>query len=130
MAFVETVTLVNRTDKPLICTYDGHTYDLKPGKNPGFPLAAVPYAMRQNPLMGSEDPYNPNKFTSLVGVEGDPKKPTTPLKQSKAIERLNRQQVKGIGRKATIEEGDPVSAFEARISDGSADIDGEAAART
>lgn len=68
--FNNAITLVNRTSRDLIVRYDGEDIVLKPGENPGFPTVAVPYAKKQNPLMGSKHPINPLKFISLVGVKG------------------------------------------------------------
>jgi hypothetical protein len=127
MGPMETVTLINRTKGTLQCTFDGHTYDLVPGENHGFPKVAVPFAKRQNPVMGSEDPYNPIKFNSLVGVK-DTSDPVTPIKQTDAVERIDRSKVRGMGRKARVMEGDPASAFEARVSHDADDVDNEAAA--
>lgn len=66
----DSVTLVNRTNRDLSVRYDGEDITLHPGDNPGFPLVAVPYAKKQNPLMGSKHPTNPNKYICLVGVKG------------------------------------------------------------
>lgn len=68
--FGSSVTIVNRTDRPLNVRYDGEDITLQPGENPGFPSVAVPYAKNQNPLMGSKNPINPTKFICLVGVKG------------------------------------------------------------
>ena len=73
--FDNSVTLVNRTiggkefERDLSCRFDGEDVILKPGDNPGFPRVAVPYAKRQNPLMGSKHPRNPSRFVSLVGAK-------------------------------------------------------------
>lgn len=67
--FAESITLVNRTDEILSVRYDGEDTRLKPGDNPGFPLVAVPYAKRQNILMGSRHPLNPAKAVYLVGIK-------------------------------------------------------------
>lgn len=81
--FRDGVTIVNRTqgagefEQDISVRYDGEDIILKPGENPGFPLVAVPFAKRQNPLNGSKHPTNPNKFIALVGVkarEGEPQK--------------------------------------------------------
>ena len=66
----DSVTLVNRTSRVLNVRYDGEDMKLKPGKNPNFPVIAVPFAKNQNPLMGSRHPNSPGKFIALVGVEG------------------------------------------------------------
>lgn len=68
--FRDSVTLVNRTSRPLNCRYDGEDIVLPPGEIPGFPKIAVPYAKKQNPLMGSKHPSNPTKYICLVGVKG------------------------------------------------------------
>jgi hypothetical protein len=67
--FRDSVTLINRTDRKLNVRYDGEDIVLTPGENPGFPLVAVPYAKKQNPLMGSKHPINPTKYICLVGVK-------------------------------------------------------------
>lgn len=68
--FRDSVTLINRTDRVLNVRYDGEDISLQPGDNPGFPAVAVGFAKRQNKLMGSQHPLNPNRFISLVGVKG------------------------------------------------------------
>lgn len=68
--FRDAVTLVNRTSRVLNVRYDGEDISLAPGDNPGFPLVAVPYAKKQNPLMGSQHPVDPRIYTCLVGVKG------------------------------------------------------------
>lgn len=127
--FGETCTLVNRTKGRLVVTFDGQQIDIEPGENHRFPLIAVPFAKKQNIVMGSEDPYNPMKYESLVGVLGT-KDPVTPIKQSKAVERLDRSKVRGIGRKAKHQEGEHMSPFEARIGGAETEIDGDAASRS
>jgi hypothetical protein len=79
--YADSVTLVNRTNRVLSVRYDGEDINLKPGENPGFPLVAVGFAKRQNPLMGSKHPLNPQKFISLVGVK-DTKDDVTPIPQA------------------------------------------------
>ena len=76
--FKDSVTLVNRTSRKLNVRYDGEDITVEPGENPGFPLVAVPYAKKQNPLMGSKHPINPNKYICLVGVKGT-KDDVTPI---------------------------------------------------
>lgn len=78
--FRDAVTIVNRTigagefEQDLTVRYDGEDIVLKPGENFGFPAIAVQFAKRQNKLMGSQHPINPNRFISLVGVKtADPK---------------------------------------------------------
>lgn len=67
--FRDAVNLFNRTQRQLAVRYDGEDILLDPGDNPGFPRVAVPYARKQNVLMGSQHPINPVKFISLVGVK-------------------------------------------------------------
>lgn len=68
--FRDSVVLVNRTNRLLSCRYDGEDITLQPGENAGFPKVAVPYAKKQNPLMGSKHPNDPRRYISLVGVKG------------------------------------------------------------
>lgn len=70
--FNNSVTLINRTSRILTVRYDGEDIQLQPGENPGFPAIAVPFARKQNPLMGSKHPVNPLKYISLVGVKAKP----------------------------------------------------------
>ena len=68
---LESVTLVNRTKRVLTVRYDGEEMKLKPGRTKNFPRVAVAYAQKQNPLMGSQHPYDPTQYISLIGVEAD-----------------------------------------------------------
>jgi hypothetical protein len=54
-----------------------------------LPYFAAERAKRQNPVMGTEDPLNPNAFQSLIAVP-DWGEDYSPLEQSAAIERLDR----------------------------------------
>lgn len=74
----DSVTIINRTSRPLNVRYDGEDITLQPGENPGFPRQAVDYAKRQNILNGSLNPVNPNKFVSCVGVK-DSKDDVSPI---------------------------------------------------
>ena len=71
------VTLINRTigagkyERELTVRFDGEETRLKPGENPGFPRVAVPFAKKQNILMGSRHPTNPLLFVSLVAIKGE-----------------------------------------------------------
>ncbi len=90
------ICLVNRIGEDLKFVADGQHHVLKPGDNYGFVEPQAYFAMAQNPLMGSEDYYS-LEFQSLVGVKGDPTKPTTPfsdeelLKAMDSIERFDRE---------------------------------------
>lgn len=85
--FRDAVVLVNRTlgagkyEQNLNVRFDGEDIMVKPGENPGFPKVAVPYAKKQNPLMGSKHPINPTLYISLVGVK-DSKDDVTPISEA------------------------------------------------
>ena len=79
------ICLVNRTGEDLKFVADGHHHVLKPGDNYGYVEPHAYFAMAQNPLMGSEDYYTLD-FQSLVGVKGDPTRPTTPFSTEELIE--------------------------------------------
>ena len=76
--FRDSVTLVNRTSRNLNVRFDGEDITIGPGENPGFPKVAVPYAKKQNPLMGSKHPIDPRRYICLVGVK-DTKDDVTPI---------------------------------------------------
>jgi len=78
--YKESITLVNRTNRVLSVRFDGEDTHLQPGENPGFPKVAVPYAKKQNPLMGSKHPIDPRRYICLVGVKGT-KDDCTPIPQ-------------------------------------------------
>lgn len=120
MALGQTVTLVNRTRGILLCTFDGEQITIEPGENPGFPAVAVPYAKEQNPIMGTQDPLRPSVRKYLVGVKPakgvDSRDDISPIEQSQSVELLDRSMIRGIGRHATVQEGDPVTPMEARVA--------------
>lgn len=100
--FRDSVTLVNRTvgggeyERDLVVRFDGEDILLKPGDNPGFPKVAVPYAKKQNPLMGSQDSINPNRYISLVGVKGEKdSEPIDPKAMAHAAGKLERMDREG-----------------------------------
>jgi hypothetical protein len=66
-----------------------------------LPYFAAERAIRQNPVMGTEDPLNPNAFESLVAVP-DWGHDYSPLQQSDAIERLDRSQMSGDAQTAIV----------------------------
>jgi hypothetical protein len=86
------VTVVNRTSKPLEALWDGKRYALPVGKS-AHPAIVAEAAKRQNPVMGSEDPYT-LQMDYLIGVEewGDP---CDPIEQSPEIERMTRKKLVG-----------------------------------
>jgi hypothetical protein len=85
--FKESAVVHNRTlgagafERILSVRYDGEDINLVPGPNV-LPKVAIPYAIKQNPLMGSKHPVDPRKFISLVGVEGSKNYPITPIPES------------------------------------------------
>lgn len=98
----ESVTIVNRTigggkyERAINVRFDGEDISIPPGEFHGFPKVAVPYAIKQNPLMGSKHPVDPRKFISLIGVVGSKNYPVTPLpeevlkKASESLEVVDR----------------------------------------
>lgn len=93
------VTIVNRTSKTLIGTWDGKRHHLAPGKH-SFPELVAMKFRDQNPIMGSEDPYTLEK-QYLLGIEeeGDD---CSPIEQSAAIERFDRTKLTGAGAQDVI----------------------------
>lgn len=74
MARDNIVCVVNRTEAPINYMYDGVQSILQPGEN-YIRECEVQKARTQNIVMGTEDPLNPSRFISLVGVKAkDPKK--------------------------------------------------------
>jgi len=89
--------IVNRTGRDLKGTWDGKIYELKAHGAYQYPLAVCQAIKRQNPIMGSEDPYT-MVMDYLVGIEeeGDV---LTELTDQEAfpheIERWNRKKLIG-----------------------------------
>ena len=89
---MEFQTVINRTSKDLIVTWDGKRTKIVPGKN-SLPLIVAEAAKRQNPIMGSLDPFT-GLCQYLLGIEeqGDD---CSPIEQSpSAIELMNRSKMK------------------------------------
>lgn len=88
--FLEHVTLINRAPIALSVMFDGQTKTLEPGPNT-VPSIVVGFAKNQNPIMGSQDPYNPHisGCRYLVGVANS-KDPIEPLTQEEWEEHLRR----------------------------------------
>lgn len=87
------VTLVNRSSKPLIGTWDGKHTVIAPGKHE-FPDYKAQKFKDQNPVMGSEDPRT-GHIEYLMGIveEGDP---IDPIEQNlNAIEKWDRTRLAG-----------------------------------
>lgn len=80
--FYEQVRVVNRTTRRLNVRYDGQDIELEPDYDEQgnrlpdvvnmIPRVAIPYALGQNPVMGSESVLDPSRFLSLIGIV-DPK---------------------------------------------------------
>lgn len=89
---MEYQTLVNRTKKDLKGTWDGKHYIITPGKNE-FPIVQAEAFRRQNPLMGSQDPYT-MEMQYLVGIveQGDD---VSPLDAGNAVELMDRSKMVG-----------------------------------
>ena len=88
------VTIVNRTNQDLVGTWDGRRYELEAGKEYGFPLEVAKAFRKQNPVMGTLDPYS-GVFDSKLAIveEGDP---TDKIEiNDEAIELINRSVVGG-----------------------------------
>jgi len=85
---MEFLTVVNRTSRPLSCTWDGKQVVAQPGKS-SQPATIARKLKYDNPIMGSDDPMT-GQLQYLIGIEeeGDP---TTPIEQSDEIELYNRK---------------------------------------
>lgn len=86
---MEVVTVVNRTSKELIGTWDGKPNRIPAHGKSALPLVVAEAMKRQNVLMGSEDPFTGN-MQYLVGIveQGDP---IDEIEQTPAITRMNRK---------------------------------------
>lgn len=93
--FQEMVELVNRAPEPLSVQFDGQSKVLAPGVNL-VPRVVVPFAKNQNPVMGTQDPYNPHitGCQYLVGVVAPvgakQKDPIEPLTDEEWAEHLGK----------------------------------------
>ena len=78
--FTELVELVNRAPIDLSVTFDGQSKPLPAVSSTMVPKTVVQFAKNQNPIMGTQDPYNPHisGCQYLVGVKGT-KDPVDPL---------------------------------------------------
>jgi hypothetical protein len=86
---MEVVTLYNRTSQNVDGTWDGKPYRIKAHAKEALPLTVAEAIKRQNPVMGSEDPYS-GSMDYLVAIleQGDDDSPVE--QNSKAITRMNR----------------------------------------
>lgn len=85
-----TITIINRTSKPLSYRFDGVDEVLEPGENYGIPAVHAEYAKNQNKRMGTEKFYNPREVVYLVAVKGT-KDDCTPIEQSDALQVIDRE---------------------------------------
>lgn len=92
----DTVECGNRSSKPLTVQYDGKQFVLPPyPRTKELPKIVADRALQQHVIMGTEDPFNPKCFRSLVYVKGwkdgyrEPW-PDRPAEQSDSIERIDR----------------------------------------
>lgn len=94
---MEYVKLTNRTSRNLRGTWDGRIYQIDASKSYQFPRTVAEAIKRQNPIMGSEDPYDMT-MEYLVGIEEDGDN-VSPLSDAQAftqeIERWNRKKLVG-----------------------------------
>lgn len=96
------VTLVNRTSKNLVGTWDGKQYTIKPGKHE-FPEHMANKFKEQNPVMGSGNPNSwPFQKDYLIGIL-DYHDPIDPIEQSGAIEIFDRSQLPASQQEVVVE---------------------------
>lgn len=95
---MDTVTVINRTSKPLEALWDGHRHTIPVGESLQ-PWLVAQAAQKQNVLMGSQDPReNYNDFGSMVSLIAirEQRDDESPLEQNaKAIERWDRRYMPG-----------------------------------
>lgn len=89
MAVQDIVTVVNRTSRAVESTFDGRVSVIPAHGEKPMLVQQAELAKRQNPVMGTEDPFNPYAGTYLLGVKewGDD---ITPIEQSACEERFDR----------------------------------------
>ena len=95
---MEFLTVVNRTSKNLLVTWDGKRIVLVPGKN-ALPAIVAEAAKRQNPIMGSEDPYL-GTLQYLVGIE-EQEDDCSPVEQSQT--EITRMSLKEMQKRRPVE---------------------------
>ncbi len=92
----DTIECGNRTNKPLTVHFDGKSFVLPPyPATRELPKIVADRALQQHVRMGTEDPFNPKRFVSLVYVKGwknadGEEWPSDPIEQSNSIERIDR----------------------------------------
>ena len=86
---MEFLTVVNRTSRPLSCTWDGKQHTIPAKSKTSQPAIIARKLRNDNPIMGSDDPST-GQLQYLIGIEeeGDP---ITPIEQSDEIELYNRR---------------------------------------
>lgn len=85
------VNAINRSSKPVSFLFDGQQFTLAPREKRPMLLAMALHAKKQNPVMGSEDPYVFGSAQYLVAIEGEGfTDDLTPIDQDdEAIERFD-----------------------------------------
>ena len=97
---MEHLTVVNRTDKEIVGTWNGRQYVLKPLQTQTYPENIARAIKRQNPVMGSGDPRDSEygmtgRMIYKVGIV-ELKDPTAPLGEFKeGPERWDRNKLIG-----------------------------------
>lgn len=81
------IVLVNRTSEVLTFVADGRHYNLQPGENHGYVQGHGFYAVKQNPLLGTEN-YSTLEYKSMVGIKDNPEWPCEPLTDEEILEAL------------------------------------------
>lgn len=93
----EIVTVVNRTSKDLIATWDGKPYDIPAHpKRVALPRIVALAARFQNPIMGKGTPMEDWNVRSqyLIGILED-NDPIDPIEQTNAPQRWDTESVNG-----------------------------------
>ena len=102
-------TTGTRTERTLHAIFDGEDYEIPPGESL-LDIKVIPYAMRQNPVMGSMKPWDPVRSVQFLLGRRDmeARYPCTPAKEDPdAIELIDRSAMPGVphriqGRAATM----------------------------
>ena len=96
------IKVVNRVKRPLSITYDGKSITVPALGSVMVPPIVADKGLQQNPVMGTEDPYNARSFISMLGVP-DWNTPCEPLDEAKDTkeERIDRSLLPPEAQKAT-----------------------------
>jgi hypothetical protein len=94
---MDTVTVINRTSKPLEALWDGHRHKIPVGESLQ-PWLVAQAAQKQNVLMGSADPNeNYSDFGTMISLVAirEQDDDESPIEQSTKIERWDRRYMPG-----------------------------------